>query len=271
MTTTTFGYRNHDATVAYRLAHRRQVIAEGLFEPRARARGRIYRRRFARSFGAVGGILGLCITLLEAGTSALASSYDETVTAALFCLALLMVPVAYALGRVLAPWFERRALRRAYAGNDDPVAALEALRHATGETITAQVAQRWELASLSLPLVAAALLGPLTLHAPFFLGATRPAHEFGQWILLSAMIVGHAHLAFAHFAHRYARKLTSGQPLGTEPALKTWGKTILVSAIPGILLMGIPPIITAVTGIFVVAPMFYWVRRTFQRERALLA
>jgi len=269
--TTTFGYRNHDATVAHRLELHRRRIREGLAAPQARARGRIFRRRFARSLGAGGGLLGLLVTLVQAGTGALTSSHDEALTAVLFFLSLLAVPVGYGLGWTVAPTVERRALGRACAADDDPVAALDALRHATGDTVTAGVARAWEVAGLALPLIAAALLGPLTLHAPFFLGTHHPAHEFGQWILLSAMIVGHAHLALGYFSYRHVRRLTNGVGVSVRPAIETWGKTVLVSAVPGVLLVGIPPIITAVTGVFLVGPMFYWAHRTLQAERAQLA
>jgi len=266
--TTNFGYRNHDATVTHRLELRRRLIREGLEGPRARAFSRTFRRRFARSLGAVGGMFGLVVTLVRGSIGALAPTYDEAITAEFFFLSLLAFPVGYALGWAIAPAVERRALRRACAADDDPVAALEALRHATGETITAGVARSWEIAGLALPLIATALLGPLTLHAPFFLGTLRPAQEFGQWILLSAVIVGHAHLAFGYFAYRHVRRLTQGERLGARSALAIWGKTILVSAVPGVLLAGIPPIITAVTGVFLVGPMLYWAHRTQEAERA---
>lgn len=270
MSTTTFDYRNHDATVTHRLELRRRRIDEGLSTPRARAAARLFRHRFARSTGAVGGLLGLSVTIFYAAIGAIGTGHDETGTAELFFFSLGVVPLAYIVGRLIAPWFERRALRRAREHDPDPVVALEALRYATGETIAAQVARKWELASLSLPLIATALIAPLTLHAPLFLGATRPAHEFGEWILLSAVIVGHAHLVFAYLAHRHVRHLTSGAPIPTHAATRTWALTVLTAAVPGILLVGIPPIITGVTGLFLVAPMFYWARNTMLRERALL-
>ncbi len=85
------------------------------------------------------------------------------------------------------------------------------------------------------------------------------------------MIVGHAHLVFACLAHRHVRSLTSGAPIAAHAAIKTWALTVLAAAVPGILLVAIPPIITGVTGLFLVAPMFYWARTTMQRERTMLA
>jgi len=269
MTTTNFDYRNHDATVAWRIDERRQAIEEELDRPAARIHGQVFRRRFARIGAACSGLLG-ATTLAATLIVGAATRMEHGLTTKVFVLSLLAIPSLYMVAWVIAPWVERRLVRKVYAAKGDPAAALEVLRHATAASVTADVARRWERDSISLPLIAAALLGPLTLHAPFFATESDFAGEFGAWIAFSAVIVGHAHVAFAWLSHRFVVKLAEGRPLSPHPAVRAWGWTVVVAATPGVLLMGLPPILTAVTGAVLVGPMFFWARRTLERESRLL-
>ena len=121
------------------------------------------------------------------------------------------------------------------------------------------------------------LLLPLTLHYGFLaLFGTESAREFGAWIRLSMVIVGHAHLALVWMAIAFARKMerSTSEGLGAMPIHREWATawavTVGVSAIPGLFLLAIPPILVAVTGLVFVPLMFVLVRRCVINERALL-
>ena len=66
--------------------------------------------------------------------------------------------------------------------------------HAPRRLVTRAV-QRFELASLALPLVAVGLLAPLTVHLLVgLLVLGIELQQFSKWIAVSAALVGHAHL-----------------------------------------------------------------------------
>jgi len=134
-----------------------------------------------------------------------------------------------------------------------------------------------EIWSTALPLVAISLLLPLTLHYGFLtLFGTESARDFATWIRLSMVVVGHAHLALMGMAIAFARKMdrSTSEDLGAMPVhrewAKAWGLTVGVSAVPGLLLMAMPPILVAITGLAFIPLMFVLARRCVMNERALL-
>ena len=138
---------------------------------------------------------------------------------------------------------------------------------------------RLETWSSALPLAAASLLTPLALH--FVFGALvfgpQTTESFGGWIQCSVVIVGHAHLVLVGLSIRYARKMRrlSMQELDAMKVGREWGKawgfTVLASCVPGIVLLGVPPAISALTSILFVPLMFIGIRRVILRERLALA
>lgn len=132
-----------------------------------------------------------------------------------------------------------------------------------------------EVWSTTLPLAAISLLMPLTLHY-LFLAAADPtsAESFARWIRISMVIVGHAHLALMALAIAFGRKLTrlSSEGLGLlsihREWARAWGIAILVAAMPGVLLIAVPPLLSAVTGIVFIPFMFALTRRRLLNERA---
>jgi UPF0716 family protein affecting phage T7 exclusion len=88
---------------------------------------------------------------------------------------------------------------------------------------------------------------------------------------LSAVIVGHAHLVLAWLSWRFAKRLVAGdaRPAHRE-AFGALGWTVLAAAVPGAIMLLLPPLLTAVTGAFVIIPAFSWAHRTASREHASL-
>lgn len=124
--------------------------------------------------------------------------------------------------------------------------------------------------SLVLPTLGAALLLPLTLHLLVFrlLDGHSWASEFDDWVGLSLVITGPAHLVFAILSAVRASKLAIGLPAPSP--LKIYGLTVAASCLPFVLLMAIPPVLVAITGLPIL-PLLYGMERLIARERAALA
>jgi hypothetical protein len=135
-----------------------------------------------------------------------------------------------------------------------------------------------EVWSTALPLAALSMLMPLTLHFGFIkLTSSESAESFATWIRVSLVVVGHAHLALMIMAIRFAKKLRRAtldeltrMSVHREWA-RAWGITIGVACVPSILLLAIPPILVAVTGIAFIPLMFILVHKRLVAERLVLA
>src|SRR5260370_38098921 len=92
-------------------------------------------------------------------------------------------------------------------------------------------------------------------------GGSLQARGYDEWIRVSVLIVGNAHIALAVCAFLFARRLhrSSLEEMHCRFHalwLKALGITVLVSAAPGVLLLAIPPVLTFVTGIAFVPGLF---------------
>jgi hypothetical protein len=127
-----------------------------------------------------------------------------------------------------------------------------------------------ERASIALPLVAFALLAPLSIHL-LVAGVIVRGH-FDAWMALSYALVGHAHLCVAFCGARLAKRLRDAEDLtGFAPReWKAYWLTVGVSAIPGAILIGIPPLMVAGTGLFFIPGLWGWAVRTVAHERMAL-
>jgi hypothetical protein len=184
--------------------------------------------------------------------------------------------VAFPAVYLCAKWRMRAAAQRLMTVGDDiflDVARLQSadpLEHALERT------HRLEMASLALPVVALTLLTPLFVH--FVVGATFmgiDAHHFSGWVLISLLLVGHAHLTLLILAVMHVLRVRSeldrGAPVsGAGRGFSALLWTVAASSIPGAVLLCIPPILVALTGLLFVPWMFQWVGRRAETERALL-
>lgn len=135
--------------------------------------------------------------------------------------------------------------------------------------MTAALAMRWPLLAGSLvrettafvvPAVGAALALPLTIQLAYFVVIDGEVHvnSFNGWAKFGAAFTGIAHIWFAGCVGRRAAQLARGE----EP-LRVWTiywSTVLMSAFPGILLFGLPPLVTAATGLPIL-PLLHLMRR----------
>ena len=180
---------------------------------------------------------------------------------------------AYAIGSFAA---RRRVDRLATPpGTHDIHAAVAWLERARPVPALRWQAAGYERQSVALPLIAYALLTPLTLHSPVCL-ATGGLGALDSWIRVSLVIVGHAHLVLA-FLYWWAARWVSNSPTQAivfERSRKEWsifGFTVLASALPGAVLFLIPPILTTVTALLFHPLFFRAMIRTLRAERRALS
>jgi len=257
-------YRSaYDHVVGTRL---RELSAEyDRAKPHLPAMRRALASRYARAAAGAVGISGAVAMVVLA-----IASDDEGPTYALLGAGILMV-ATYALVRIAL------GVRARVARDVLTLPALSGETHtdlARLDRANPLAALRAELAriepwSLELPLVATSLLAPLTLH--FFvvtLLSGVDARSFATWIRVSLAIVGHAHIALAVCAVRFARKLRREEVANVH---REWGKALAVAvgvaAFPGVILFVVPPALSALTGGAFIPWMFLFAAASFRAER----
>ena len=136
-----------------------------------------------------------------------------------------------------------------------------------------ELASRWEWAGAALPIAALSMVAPLTLHfvvrclfGPLHLG------DYDGWIVLSALLVGHAHVALCACGMLWARGLcrrhTAALGDGLQGSiLKAIFVAVGVACLPGIFLIGVPPLLVLVTGLVFIPAMYAATVRCMRRER----
>jgi hypothetical protein len=144
-----------------------------------------------------------------------------------------------------------------------------------------------EATSIAFPLVAVALLAPLTIHGVVALGISvfnlRDLGDFGVWIGLSAIFVGLAHLTLVVRMVQWARLLRGRQTGSVRKGLHAeWALTLLITTAAGFvpavffakdaeILSLIPPGLVLVTGATFLPLAYLAAARRLERERATLA
>jgi len=172
-------------------------------------------------------------------------------------------------GRSLGRRLFDRALVAGAAPGPDPLRDLARLAIETPERRGREMCARLERASLGAPLVGASLLIPLSIHLIAFLVVGMPGGlaGFDLWIRLSAFLVGFAHVVLATLAWALACELAQhGSPrrYGASGAI---GYTTLAGCVPGIIALGVPPLLVALTALLFVPLLFAWAARAIERER----
>ena len=129
---------------------------------------------------------------------------------------------------------------------------------------------RW---SLRLPMLGLALVMPMTLHAvvTVLIGKLTPA-DFSGWIQISSVIVGQAYIVLGWLVYQDAGLIVSD--VNAVPWTKrAWAvllKTSVASCIPSIVLLGVPPILTFITGAVFIPAMYFIAYRIQAWEQACL-
>jgi hypothetical protein len=173
-----------------------------------------------------------------------------------------------------------RALDVPLVLSGDPAADLARFEAADPLRRLRELAQRLEFGSVALPLAALSLVAPLSIHAVVCVllggGVWVPlAEEFGTWIGISALIVGHAHLVLLAMAVGWASSLRRSETSVLRAGVhRSWGRALIVtvgvSAVPGIVLVAIPPLLVLLTGLAFVPAMYLAAAKRVERERLAL-
>jgi len=136
-----------------------------------------------------------------------------------------------------------------------------------------------ERRSIAVPMIAVALLAPLTMHFPIGLVANLQGDPFAEldwWIGLSVRLVGHCHLVLGFLCWRHAKRLAALAVPEVPEALRRagWRALGIVTAssfVPGVLFFGLPVMIVAATGLVLCPALFRVATRTVESERRALA
>lgn len=137
-----------------------------------------------------------------------------------------------------------------------------------------------ERLSVATPMAAIALLTPLTLHWIVWTAlGTSPSwshlSDFGDWIGISGVLVGHSHLAVLVGGVRWAWTLRDRPAVELSGASAHWIVTLAaavgLACLPGIVLYAIPPVLVAVTGLAFMPAAYAGAKWIVSRERWTLA
>lgn len=187
-------------------------------------------------------------------------------------------PVAGVVFVVARAWARRTFERRMLA----PIAAtgnvhddLERARRFDPGQHAMRMLVAMEPGSMAPMLTGVAVLLPLTLH--FFAGLVLSADigDFDSWIAISAITVGHCHVILAVRAWRHGKHLAMVPTMALlhrsyDPGWKTYAIVLAASLFPGVLLMFVPVVLVALTGVYI--PLLYgWAARRIAGERDALA
>jgi hypothetical protein len=281
MTTLTTTYRDDSFAADLRYDDLREQRLEEL--PSALTVARIRERRVGRIAAGTAGIGGALVLAGAAINFAMSGDWDAFRTGALGEILLGtwgIMGVAYAAGRVAA------RLERGRPGiperSRDRWADVERLHAPLVTGADRREADALEKASVALPLMAIAVLAPLTVHAVVYAGflaavggSVAELRGFDAWMAMSLAIVGHAHLVLAFFGYRFASKLRAAplaevHEVGRKAAWNAFWWTVVASAVPGAILYLIPPILTFLTGLVFSPAMFLVMRKRVAAERMAL-
>jgi len=277
----TSAYRSaYEHIVGVRLAETQELRSE--LTPMLPSLRAVTRARMARIFtGAVGVAGALAMTFCAAWFHN--NSSDPSPTYALL-VGSLAVAIAWPLSRAGLAVGAR--LRRKETGEitltgqlDQDLARIDASDPRAELRRVEDLANRLELPSIALPIAGISFLFPLLSHWLFIqaFGSTESAESFAGWIRVSLVIVGHAHLALVICGFLFAKRIRS---LSLEALtdmkihrewLKAWLITISVSCLPGILLILVPPVLVALTGIAFVPFLWLLLHRAVRVERSVFA
>lgn len=121
-------------------------------------------------------------------------------------------------------------------------------------------------------LMATSLLLPLTMHLAVVLPLGTSRQDFMIWVLLSTVLTGLAHIVLAVqvwlFAQKAGTPLFNPETIRTEP-WRAYRNVILASLLPGGILYLIPPILVAITGLFIPILFQRLGKLVFEEELAL--
>lgn len=122
-----------------------------------------------------------------------------------------------------------------------------------------------------MPMLGLGLVMPITLHAMTMMciGEMR-TDDFSSWIWMSTLGAAQAYIVLSWLTYKDAERIvtnTAPEPWKKRAWAALW-KTTAASCIPGIVLIGLPPLLTFLTGAAFIPAMYFLAHRTYDWERA---
>ncbi len=124
-----------------------------------------------------------------------------------------------------------------------------------------------EAASLVVPGIGIAFTLPLLMHLPFAMLLGAGTKGFDDWVAISAIIVGPTHVALAALIALRGWQLATDRK--TISRARVYWLAVLVSCVPGLAYLAIPPAIVMLTGLPFITLLGY-MDTLVARERAEL-
>lgn len=267
---------------AARLRSRHMAAIDALRHP-AEA---VYVARYARTVAGKA-LLGSVVALIVAGVGGTVvldgypwsgpccSIGDRTLLTTVLLASWPLAGGMFLLARLVAQRRFARHMLAPLGGSGDVHADLDRMRRYDPGQHAMSLLGSMEAGSIAPLLAGVVLLLPLTIH--FLAGALIGAEiaGFDDWILASAVVVGHCHLILAVRAWRHGKRMAMASTAEIlaerfDAGWKTYAIVLAASLFPGVLLLFVPVILVAVTGLFI--PVIYgWSARRLAAERDLLA
>jgi hypothetical protein len=230
---------------------------------------RLYSIRKGRIWAGAIGVFGFFALIAEIFSGAVYSSYLLIANWGAMALAFLMA-------RLVATWYLRYKFKKILLPSDDVFLDLARIEGQELQTFALRKVHQLEMRSLVFPIASLTLMMPFTIH--FLVGTLFlciPFSVFNAWFLISLLLVGHAHLTLLILSvmHvvRIRNELDRGAVVGGI-AQGFWALlwTVTASTVPGAVLLCIPPVVVALTGLLFIPWMFHWAAKRAQQERFLL-
>ncbi len=254
----------------------------------------VYVRRRARRDAGIAGVI--CAAVLV-----LAAALRQPGLTGILNFSWLCVTGIYLLSRAVARLRIRQALAGAYAPSVDVEDDVLRFSETRPAQVVKDMADSLEWSSIALPMTAAAMLAPLSLHwllmAVLSFGPPQ-GREFDGWISLSLLCVGHCHILLALRAWQFADRVRAAPDvlsiglIADRSGWAAWGIIVgasaaaglflfavgpffglsaLVLPIAGMALLVVAPVVVAITGLAFIPGMFARMGRRIREERLLLS
>lgn len=241
----------------------------------------LYARRVARTVAGVTSFVAMtCVFLLSAAMMVYYAFDIPRPVAFAIGVATVSTWGVIALSYFAARWWANRWFSRRLVLQEasDIHASISYLTRFDPREVVSKTVGQWERRGIAWPLMGIAMIAPLMIHyfvASLLSGQLAPLDEFGMWVGLSALIVGHVHYFVGAQGAAFARDVVESTD-DRLPLLKGRGWRALVVAVgtslmPGLAALGIPCLVVALTGV-VFLPACYWAMHVLAiRERDALA
>ena len=227
----------------------------------------VFARRQGRTWAGVIGVLGASSAMILGSTA-------PTTSIAILLSTWVVAGIAYGVELIAKPKSagspRQAATRRPEPQVDSDL--VEAEPRAAAQFTRLASLQDLAVGSIAWPLAGLGLLAPLTIHFLILLALIGPGgfDGFGVYATITSVILIPAYATLIARSHNFAERLAFGSnPSQLEQAgLHTLLATAFAALFPGLIVLGAPSLVVAVTGALFIPASFAWAHATMRTERA---